>query len=104
MPLTRRLHDGIARLRDVPGFALTGRVQGLSALSVEIAGLAGHLSVGDRVALRDRYRQNVEAEIVGFRQGLAQAVAFGDLAGIGPGCPVFASASGLLPRRSATPG
>ena len=41
--------------------------------------------VGDRLLLEARDGNRVAAEIVGFRQGLAQAMPFGALDGLGPG-------------------
>jgi flagellum-specific ATP synthase len=60
-------------------------VTGLSGLVVDIDGLSGHVCVGDRLLLEARDGNRVAAEIVGFRQGLAQAMPFGALDGLGPG-------------------
>ena len=87
-----------ARLDGLSAESVRGEVAALSGLAVELRGLAGHLSVGDRLALRPRDRVPVAAEVVGFRDGLAQALAFGPLDGIGPGRPAVAP----LPPRPAT--
>jgi len=67
---------------------LEGRVTGLSGLVVDIDGLSGHVSVGDRLLLAARDGQGIPAEVVGFRQGLAQAMPFATLDGLGPGSAV----------------
>ena len=73
-----RLHAaGLAECR--------GKVSGTSGLMVEIAGLNSQLSVGDRLHLHPRSGLPVPAEIVGFRAGMARALAFGNLDGVGPG-------------------
>ena len=64
---------------------LHGTLVGVSGLAVEIAGLAGVTSVGDRVGLLARGNLPVLTEIVGFRGGLAQALPFGAADGLGPG-------------------
>ncbi len=70
----------------------------LAGLAVEISGFAGHISVGDRVTIASRDGSAVPAEIVGFRGGLAQAMPFGALEGIGPGSQAHAPAALILPK------
>lgn len=74
-----------ARLHDIAPLRLEGRIAGLSGLVVDIDGLSGHVSVGDRLLLAARHGQEIPAEVVGFRHGLAQAMPFGSLDGLGPG-------------------
>ncbi len=83
--LADRLMALESALDDNEAIHLSGRVVGASGLAVEIAGISRHVSLGDRVALLGRNGQEVAAEIVSFRNGLARAMAFGDLDGIGPG-------------------
>jgi flagellum-specific ATP synthase len=64
---------------------VVGRVGGVSGLVVDIDGLNGLVSIGDRIALQGRDQSLVQAEIVGFRENRAQAMPFGELHGIGPG-------------------
>jgi flagellum-specific ATP synthase len=64
---------------------LEGCVTGVSGLMVEIDGLGGQASVGDRMVLAARDGRGIPAEIVGFRNGLAQAMPFAALDGLGPG-------------------
>ena len=74
-----------ARLRDVAPLHLEARIVGLSGLVIDVDGLGGHASVGDRLLLSARDGHRISAEIVGFRHGLAQAMPFGSLDGFGPG-------------------
>ena len=64
---------------------LEGRVIGLSGLMVDIDGLGGHVSVGDRLILSARDGHDIPAEIVGFRNGHAQSMPLAALDGLGPG-------------------
>jgi flagellum-specific ATP synthase len=64
---------------------LEGRVTALSGLSVEVAGLSAFLALGDRIVLRGRSGDDITAEIVGFRNGAAQAMTYGSADGLGPG-------------------
>ncbi len=81
-----RLRQASDGLRDIAPCPIDGRVSALSGLCVDVAGLAGHVCAGDRVSLASRSGQDVAAEIIGFRAGVARAMAFGALDGIGPGC------------------
>ncbi len=65
-----------------------GRVADLQGLGLEVAGLDRLLAIGDRVRLHARNGPPVAAEITSFKDGRARAMAFGPLAGIGPGAPV----------------
>ena len=87
-----------SRLRDIAPVQLRGQIAGISGLVVDIAGLSGHVSVGDRLLLIAGDGRGVSAEIVGFRQGLAQAMPFGTLDGLGPG-----KAALFRPRRTGEP-
>ncbi len=87
-----------AGLRDIAPVRVEGRVAGLSGLVVDIDGLNGQVCVGDRLLLAARDGRGIPAEIVGFRQGLAQAMPFGALDGLGPG-----SAARFRPRFNGEP-
>lgn len=85
---------------------LQGQVAGGTGLAVEVAGLARHVAIGDRIRLRPRSGGAVPAEIVGFRGGLARAMAYGPLDGLGPGSPAtveLAGPGGLAARGGALP-
>ena len=93
--LSERRAELQAKLRDIAPFCLEGRVTGLSGLVIDIDGLSGQVSVGDHLRLVARGGQEIAAEIVGFRHGLAQAMPFGALNGLGPGSVAqFRPASG----------
>ncbi len=84
---------------------IQGQMVSLSGLTLEIAGLAGHISVGDRVAVAARDGLVVQAEIIGFRGDLAQAMPFGAADGLGPGTRAYAhSASAFAGRPKMIPG
>jgi flagellum-specific ATP synthase len=83
--LPERITTCRATLHDLAPMHLEGRVIGLSGLMVDIDGLGGHVSVGDRLVLVARDGHDIPAEIVGFRNGLAQAMPFAALDGLGPG-------------------
>jgi flagellum-specific ATP synthase len=85
--LSHRLAAAEAHLAELSSLFIRGRVAALSGLSVEVAGLSHTVSVGDRVALGTRDGGEVAAEIIGFRRGVAQAMPFGSLQGLGPGSP-----------------
>ena len=72
-------------LRGIKALTTQGRVAAVSGLTVEVDGFAGLLCVGDRLDLIGQAGTQVRAEIVGFRSGLARAVPFASLDGIGPG-------------------
>src|SRR5579871_3261755 len=74
-----------ARLRDITPVRLDGRVTGLSGLVVDVDGLRGHASIGNRLVLSGRDDLAIPSEIVGFRGGMTQAMPFGALDGLGPG-------------------
>ncbi len=83
--LAKRLDACRALVGDLVPTRVEGTLVGVSGLAVEIIGLAGVTSVGDRIALSARDSRPVLAEIVGFRGGLAQALPFAAADGLGPG-------------------
>ena len=91
-PLRARLAAAQAALAARPPWDLSGRVAGVMGLALEVEGLDTHLAVGDRLAVASRMHasgRGVIAEVVGFRNGRAQALAFDALEGIGPGARVL---------------
>ena len=78
----------------IPPLRVAGHVAGISGLVVDVDGLAGQVSVGDRLVLEARDGRTVLAEIVGFRADLAQAMPFDALDGLGPGSPAVCTAAG----------
>jgi flagellum-specific ATP synthase len=80
----------LAQLQEVPSVRAYGRVADVSGLAVDVVGLSNHLSIGDRIQLRARTGAIVPAEIVGFRDGRAQAMTYAAADGLGPGTEVEA--------------
>ncbi len=74
------------------GTWLRGQVTAVSALLVDVVGLAQHLATGDRLMLQGRAGPPVTAEIVAIRGDTVQAAPFGATLGIGAGAIVFAAA------------
>ena len=92
-----------AALRDLSPIELQGHVTGLSGLMVDIDGLAGHVSIGDRLLLASRDGRGVPAEIVAFHHGTAQAMPFAAVDGLGPGSVALLH-GGTTTRHSVRPG
>ena len=65
---------------------------GISGLGIEVAGLSFHTRIGDRLRLRTEAGAELQAEIVGFRNNLAQAMPLSPLEGLGLGAPALAAA------------
>jgi flagellum-specific ATP synthase len=95
MNLTEKIKSCGSALRGIPPIHITGRVVAVSGLVVEVGGLAGQVFVGDQLLLYGRDGASVRAEVAGFRDGLAQALPFGTLEGLGPG-----QMASLMPRTS----
>ncbi|WP_428485409.1 FliI/YscN family ATPase [Rhodopila sp.] len=83
--LDDRLTASSALLRRIPIASISGTVVNLHGLLVEIDGVSGLIAVGDRLDLCTRDGRIVPAEVIGFRNRLAQAMAFAPLDGLGPG-------------------
>ncbi len=83
--LSRKIQSCAGVLRTITPIAVNGCIASVSGLVVEIAGLSGQVFVGDQLLLYGRGGTFVQAEVAGFRDGLAQALPFGSLDGLGPG-------------------
>src|SRR3954452_23596836 len=83
--LAQRIALSRTSIRALAPLRIHGKVAGLSGLVVDIDGLGGHVSVGDRLTLCGRTAAATEAEIVGFRGNLTHAMPLGRLDGLGPG-------------------
>ncbi|QDH24305.1 flagellar protein export ATPase FliI [Neokomagataea tanensis] len=68
---------------------VVGTVRDVSGLCMSIQGLESFLSIGDRLTVTARSGEKIQSEVVGFRDGLAQTMAFGGLDGVGPGCEAW---------------
>jgi flagellum-specific ATP synthase len=75
-----------------PRFRSYGRVSGVQGLLVEVAGTVDALAIGTRLAIAGPRGRDVAAEVVGFRNGCALAMPFGDLDGVRMGCKAFVEA------------
>ncbi len=73
-------------LERMPVHRVFGRVSAVQGLLVEVSGVQGNLSVGDRCNLVARDKRKVPCEVVGFRDGRALVMPFGQLEGVGLGC------------------
>jgi flagellum-specific ATP synthase len=85
-------------LRETASWSLRGHVVGVSGLGIEVAGLSFQTSVGDRLRLRTAAGAELGAEIVGFRNDIAQAMALGPIEGLGPGAVALAAPPGRTVR------
>lgn len=79
------MNASAASLRRIPLVSISGTVVNLLGLVVEVEGLAGLAAIGDRLDLQARDGRIIPAEVIGFRNRLAQAMAFAPLDGLGPG-------------------
>ncbi|MCK8787705.1 flagellar protein export ATPase FliI [Roseomonas sp. NAR14] len=83
-----RFAAAAAGIGAVPALSLRGEVAAIRGNAVEIRGLAGFATIGRRAALPAAGDPaGITVEILGFRDGVAQAAAFGRLEGVSPGCP-----------------
>jgi len=69
-----------------------GRVVSIQGLMVEVAGPLHAMGVGSRLSVSSRTGADIECEVVGFRDGRALCLPFGQLSGIGVGCKAVVSA------------
>src|ERR1700749_3910479 len=74
-----------ARLKRVQPARISGTVTNLLGLVVEVEGLTGLAAVGDRLELRTRDHGCIPAEVIGFRDNVLQAMAYGPLDGLAHG-------------------
>jgi flagellum-specific ATP synthase len=87
--LARHIVNELDRL---PSNVTYGRVSHVVGLLIEIEGLQGALSVGDRCSIISRREHTVGCEVIGFREGRALALPFGPIEGVGLGCRVEVAA------------
>ena len=76
----------INELDRLPVHRVFGRVYTVQGLLVEVSGVQGNLSVGDRCNVIARDDRKVVCEVVGFRDGRTLLMPFGALEGVGLGC------------------
>jgi len=89
-----RLADkAIAGIAPIPDYEVFGRVIKVLGLLVEITGFGKDLSIGSRVHLRPSETKDIPCEVVGFKDSNALLMPFGNLEGIGLGCPAVIQAN-----------
>jgi flagellum-specific ATP synthase len=84
--LTIAFRTLIDELEQVTEYQLYGRVTSVLGMMIEVAGLEQALSIGERCNIVTRHDKRVSAEVVGFRNGRALMLPYGQLAGVGLGC------------------
>ena len=72
-------------LGGIPSSTAFGRVAGVSGLMASVGGLKDAAPVGARLKMRGRGGAEAIAEVVGFKDGQAQVLAFDGLEGVGLG-------------------
>ena len=82
----------LAEIKGISDVQHYGRVVSIQGLMVEIAGPLHAMGVGSRLAVSSRTGDDIDCEVVGFRDGRALCLPFGSLSGIGVGCKAIVSA------------
>ncbi|MCP5369031.1 MAG: flagellar protein export ATPase FliI [Hyphomicrobiales bacterium] len=75
----------VTEIAVLPDYTVHGRVAAVTGLMVEVAGLRGAVSIGDRCRIGGRRGRRVVCEVVGFRHDRALVMPYGTLDGIGLG-------------------
>jgi len=83
----RRLRDAAAALARLPRLGLHGKVVSVGSVAFSVEGLAPWLRLGARLELHGPDDTAVPGEVVALRNGIATALAFAPLEGIGAGIP-----------------
>jgi flagellum-specific ATP synthase len=76
------VHSLIQTVEDLPRFTRFGRVARVEGLLVEVTGAQGAIGLGGKVKIAGAARGDTMCEVVGFRDGRALAMPFGQLEGI----------------------
>lgn len=84
------LHGNLGR---IAGRRVYGRVSGVQGMLVEVEGLQGHLSIGDRCRLQARAGREVVCETIGFRDRRALLMPYQALEGVALGARADAVAA-----------
>ncbi len=79
----KALISAIDAIEDVEVF---GRVKSVQGLLIEVIGPVRELRVGGRVVIEASGGEHLDAEIIGFRDGHALCLPFGELRGVRLGC------------------
>ncbi len=83
--MTTVLDHLIADFSRIPTRTIYGRVAAVQGMLVEIEGVDGHLSIGDRCTLHARRGKLIPCEVIGFRDKRALAMPYGALEGVALG-------------------
>lgn len=83
--MTTVLDHLIADFSRIPTRSIHGRVAAVQGMLVEIEGVDGHLSIGDRCTLHARRGKKIPCEVIGFRDKRALAMPYGALEGVALG-------------------
>ncbi|MBX5453771.1 MAG: FliI/YscN family ATPase [Acidobacteriia bacterium] len=67
------------------GFRLNGTITDISGLSVDVAGLSAHMTIGTRLHLYRYDGLPVLSEVIGFVDGVARVMPFDQTEALGPG-------------------
>ncbi len=86
--MTAIIHSLLDDLAELAPTRIYGSVAAIQGMLVEIQGVQGHLSIGDRCDIATRDGTAVPSEVVGFRDGKALALPFRTLDGVGLGAKV----------------
>lgn len=76
----------ISAIDAIDDVEVCGRVKSVQGLLIEIVGPVRELRVGGRVMIAGSDGQDLAAEIIGFRNGRALCLPFGELSGVRLGC------------------
>jgi flagellum-specific ATP synthase len=90
----------MSAVADAPRFRSYGRITGVQGLLVEVAGTVDALAIGTRLAIDGPRGAQVQAEVVGFRNGRALAMPYGELDGVRMGCKAYVEAEAVEVRPS----
>lgn len=78
----------LSELSHIRETVFSGRVAAVQGILVEINGIQGYLSIGDRCSIAGRGGRKIMCEVIGFRDDRALATPFASLEGVGLGCEV----------------
>ncbi|MCQ2740764.1 MAG: flagellar protein export ATPase FliI [Alphaproteobacteria bacterium] len=83
--LTENILQSIDRMES---FSCYGRVSAVQGMFVEVSGLLGQLSIGDRCRITNNRGEKVACEIVSFKDDKILLMPYGNMDGIGINCQV----------------
>ena len=87
--MTATLDTLTSEISHIPDHRIFGHVTGVQGLLVQVAGTLTELSIGSRVHISSRGNTSVTCEVIGFRDGDALLMPFGNLEGVGIGSKAY---------------